>query len=39
VPVDPWVRLSPRTREAVEAEAGVLPLPGVDQGVEVAWST
>jgi hypothetical protein len=39
VRVDPWVRLSPRTREAVEAEAGVLPLPGVDQGVEVAWST
>jgi hypothetical protein len=38
VRIDPWVRLSPRTREAVEAEAGALPLPGVD-GIEVAWNT
>ena len=39
VRVDPWVRLSPRTREAVEAEAGGLPLPGVDKAIEVAWDT
>jgi hypothetical protein len=37
VRIDPWVRLSPRTREAVETEAGALPLPGVDTGIEVVW--
>ena len=37
VRIDPWVRLSPRTREAVEAEAGALPLPGIDRGIEVVW--
>ena len=39
VRIDPWVRLSRTTREAVEAEAGALPLPGIDGGIEVVWST
>ena len=37
VQIDLWARLSPGTRDAVEAEAGVLPLPGLDRPVEVAW--
>jgi len=34
--VQPWRRLSPAAREAVEVEAASLPLPGVDR-VVVAW--
>jgi hypothetical protein len=32
----PWTRLSREERDAVEAEAASLPLPGVE-GVEVVW--
>ncbi len=39
VRIDPWVRLSRGTRDAVEAEAGALPLPGVDRPIEVVWDT
>ena len=37
VRIDAWARLSRATREAVEAEAGSLPLPGVDRAIEVVW--
>jgi Winged helix DNA-binding domain len=39
VRIDAWARLSGRTREAVEAEATALPLPGLDRDIEVVWST
>jgi hypothetical protein len=39
VRIDPWVRLSRGTREAIEAEAGALPLPGVDGRIEVVWDS
>ena len=39
VRIDAWARLSRRTRDAVEAEAAALPLPGLRRGVEVVWST
>jgi hypothetical protein len=38
VRIDAWARLSRATRDAVEAEAGTLPLPGVDRPIEVAWN-
>jgi hypothetical protein len=38
VRVDAWTRLSRKTRDAVEAEAGTLPLPGVDRRIEVVWN-
>ena len=38
VRVDAWARLSRARREAVEAEAGALPLPGLDRPIEVVWS-
>jgi hypothetical protein len=37
VRVDAWARLSRATRDAVEAEAGALPLPGLDRPIEVVW--
>ena len=37
VRIDAWARLSRATRDAVEAEAGALPLPGIDRQIEVAW--
>jgi Winged helix DNA-binding domain len=37
VRIDAWERLSRGAREAVEAEAAVLPLPGLDRPIEVAW--
>jgi hypothetical protein len=37
VRIDAWSRLSRRTREAIEAEAGALPLPGVDREIDVVW--
>jgi hypothetical protein len=37
VRVDAWNRLSPAARDAVEAEARSLPLPGVDRSIEVVW--
>ena len=37
VRVDAWARLSRRVRQAVEAEASTLPLPGVERPTEVVW--
>ena len=37
VRVDAWSRLSRRQRDAVEAEAASLPLPGIDRRIEVVW--
>jgi len=39
VRIDAWNRLSRGTRDAIEAEAGALPLPGVDRRIEVVWNT
>ena len=38
VRVDAWARLSRATRDAVEAEAGTLPLPALDRPIEVVWN-
>jgi hypothetical protein len=38
VRIDAWERLSRGAREAVEAEAAGLPLPGLDRAIEVIWS-
>jgi hypothetical protein len=37
--IQPWRRLSRAQREAVEAEARSLPLPGIDRPVEVRWDS
>jgi hypothetical protein len=37
VRVGAWGRLSRAAREAVEAEAATLPLPGLDRPIEVVW--
>jgi Winged helix DNA-binding domain len=37
VAVQTWRRLSRAAREAVEAEAAALPLPGLDRPIEVHW--
>ncbi len=39
VRIDAWAHLSRGTRDAIEAEANALPLPGVDRPVEVVWNT
>jgi len=39
VRVETWGRLSRGAREAIEAEAGALPLPGLDRPIEVVWNT
>jgi len=39
VRIDAWTRLSRAARDAIEAEAGALPLPGVDRPIAVVWST
>ena len=36
--IDPWRRLTPAEREAVEAEATSLPLPGLAGRMTVAWT-
>ena len=38
VRVDAWTRLSQGARDAVEAEASTLPLPGMDRPIEVVWN-
>ena len=38
VRIDAWARLSRGTRDAIEAEANALPLPGVDRAIEVVWN-
>ena len=38
VRIDSWTRLSHGTRDAIEAEAGALPLPGVERRIEVVWN-
>jgi hypothetical protein len=37
VQIDAWARLSRRTRDAIEAEAGALPLPNLSRGIDVVW--
>jgi winged helix DNA-binding protein len=39
VRIDLWTRLSRAAREAVEAEAATLPLPGLDRPIEVIWNS
>ena len=39
VRIDAWARLSRGARDAIEAEAGALPLPGLDRPIEVVWDT
>ena len=39
VRIDAWARLARGARDAVEAEAGTLPLPGVDRPIEAVWET
>ena len=39
VRIEAWARLSRGARDAIEAEAGALPLPGVDRPIAVVWST
>ena len=39
VRIDAWARLSRRTRDAIEAEANALPLPGLERPIEVIWNT
>ena len=39
VRIDAWARLSPAMRDAIEAEANTLPLPGLDRRIEVVWDT
>jgi hypothetical protein len=35
--IQPWRRLSRAQRSAVEAEAGSMPLPGIDRPLDVRW--
>jgi hypothetical protein len=37
VTIQLWHRLSPKQREAVEAEAGSLPLPGINHPLDIRW--
>jgi len=39
VRIDTWARLSRGQRDAVEAEAATLPLPGLERPIEVIWNT
>jgi hypothetical protein len=39
VRIDGWARLSPRTRDVIEAEANTLPLPGLERPIDVVWNT
>ncbi len=35
--VQPWRRMSPAEQDAVAAEAGSLPLPGIDRRITIRW--
>jgi len=35
--IQPWRRLSPTQRDAVEAEAGSLLLPGINRPMDIHW--
>ena len=37
VRIDAWTRLTRAMRDAIEAEAGALPLPGVERRIAVVW--
>jgi hypothetical protein len=37
VRINAWTRLSRNARDAIEAEAGALPLPGLERPIEVSW--
>ena len=37
VRIDAWERLPQASRDAVEAEASTLPLPGLERSIEVVW--
>jgi hypothetical protein len=39
VRIDAWARVSRGARDAIEAEAGTLPLPGIDRPIDVVWSS
>jgi hypothetical protein len=39
VRIETWTRLSRGRRDAVEAEASALPLPGLDRPIDVVWNT
>jgi hypothetical protein len=39
VRIDAWGRLPRGARDAIEAEAGALPLPGVERTIDVVWET
>ena len=39
VRIDAWTRLSRGLRDAIEAEASDLPLPGVERRIDVVWNT
>jgi len=39
VRIDAWARLPRERRDAIEAEARALPLPGIDRPIEVIWNT
>jgi hypothetical protein len=39
VRIDAWAGLSRGTRDAIDAEANALPLPGVERPIEVVWNT
>jgi hypothetical protein len=39
VRIDAWARLSRARRDAIEAEAATLPLPGLERPIEVIWNT
>jgi hypothetical protein len=39
VRIEAWTRLPRGLRDAIEAEADTLPLPGLDRRIEVVWNT
>ena len=38
VRVEPWGRLTREARDAIETEAGTLPLPNLDREIDVVWN-